>query len=207
MSEVDSTLRRIKNAKKFAEEKLKTAKTVEEREDAEDLRDFVNKLVTQMCEYTESVFRDNTKNLTRSQLSKEMDRKEFQDYCEGLERNRKISHDALITQVKMTDELCEELGIEPIYGKLPERFKNDTSLLMGSKNREKDGVVETRHAIADWTWDVVIGSTVALYIDVRGLDYNSNKEDMNTITESYHRDVGGKIEAKKLIDEMTESER
>ena len=206
MSEVDATLRRIKKAREFAEKKIKNATTQEEREDAEDLKDYIERLVDQMCKYTETVFRDSKKNFTRSQLMKNMDRKDYQTYCEEIERARKVNHDALITQVRMTDDMCEYMGIDPIYGKLPEKYKKDSTLLMGAENRGKDGVVETRHAIADWAWSVTIGSTVALYIDVSELDYNQNKEDMEKIAETYHQKFGGKNQAKDMIKQMTEPE-
>lgn len=206
MSEVDSTLKRIRNARKVAEEKLKSATTLEEREDAKDLKDYVEKLVDQMCKYTETVFRDNKKNYTRTQLMNNMDRKDYQVYCEEIERARKVNHDALITQVRMTDDMCEYMGVEPIYGRLPEKYKKDSSLLMGTENRGKEGVVETRHAIADWAWDVTIGSTVALYIDISELNYNQNKEDMDKIADTYHQKFGAKNDAKNMINKMTEPE-
>ena len=205
MSEVDATLRRIRNARKIADRKIKTAKTIEEREDGEDLRDCLDSLIRQMCEYTESVFLDNKKNYSRTQLVKNMDRTEYQSYCESLERKRKACHDSLIVQVRMTDSLCEELGVEPIYGRLPDTYKKDTSSLMGSENRNKPGVTEIRHAIADWAWDVTIESTVALYIDISKLDYNKNIDDMEEISAEYNK-IGGKVKARKIIEEMTEPE-
>ena len=205
MSEVDATLRRIKNAREFAEKKIKKATSIEEREDGEDLRDCVDSLIKQMCEYTEAVFLDNKKNYSRTHLVKSMNRSEYQSYCENLERKRKSCHDSLIVQVRMTDSLCEELGIEPIYGRLPDAYKKDTSALMGSENRNKPGVVEVRHAIADWAWDVTIESTVALYIDISELDYNKNVDDMEEISTAYNK-IGGNREASKIIKEITEPE-
>lgn len=206
MSEADSTLRRIGNARKFAEERIKTAKTLEDREDAEDLKNFVESLVTQMCEYTESVFRDNSIKARRDRIMKEMGGSDFRDYCENIDRSRKISHDALIKQVRMTDSLCEEMGIEPIYGRLPEKYKKDSSLLMGKENRGKEGVVEVRHAIADWAWDVTIASTVGMYIDVDSLNYAKNKEDLEKVSDIYQRKIGNKTNASKMIKEITDFE-
>lgn len=206
MSEVDATLRRIKDAREFAEKRLKTETSKEEREDAQDLKNCIDRLIKLMCDYTETVFMDNEKNYSRTQLLKRMDRSEYQSYCENLERSRKTCHDALITQVRMTDSLCDELGLKPIYGELPEQYQKDSSLLMGSENRAKPGVVETRHAIADWAWDVTIGSTVALYIDVSELDYEKNISDLEKISSAYHH-IGGKKQADRMIQEMTEPEK
>ena len=203
MSEVDRTLRKIKNVREYCDKTIKESKNLEEVEDAKDLRDDVLKLIELMSEYTESVFDDEIKNATRQKMREESSTvRDYQEKCENIERRRKGAHNSLIIQIKMTDNLCKTVGVNEIYGRLPEEYREDTSGLMGEKNRKNPGVVETRHAISDWAWDVVLESTVAMTLDLAEMNYDKNLEDREKIAEEFKR-LGGVEAAKKMIDDMT----
>ena len=203
MSEVDRTLRRIKDARAHCEKIIKVSKNSEEIDDANTLLQDLSELITSMSEYTETVFDDEIKNLTRQKMIEEASTiRDYQIKCEEIERRRKSSHNDLILHVKLTDGMCRNLGISEIYGKLPEEYKKDTSGLMGNENRRNPGVVETRHAIADWAWEVVLGSTVAMTLDLAEMNYEKNLEDREKIAEEFKR-LGGAEAAKKMIDDMT----
>ncbi len=206
MSEVDKTLRRIKAVRTYCDKTIKESKDSNEIEDAKDLQEFVLSLIEAMAKYTASVFDDEIKNVTRKKMIEESNSvREYQEKCEQIERTRKSCHDNLIIQIKVTDILCRLVGVEEIYGKLPEEYRKDTAGLMGDKNRRNPGVVETRHAIADWTWDVVLGSTVAMTLDIDEMDYNKDLDDREKIAEEFKR-LGGVASAKRAIKEMTEPE-
>ena len=206
MSEVDRTLRKIKNVREYCDKTIKESKNLEEVEDAKDLRDDVLKLIELMSEYTESVFDDEIKNATRQKMREESSTvRDYQEKCENIERRRKSAHNSLIIQIKMTDNLCKTVGVNEIYGRLPEEYREDTSGLMGEKNRKNPGVVETRHAISDWAWEVVLGSTVAMTLDLAEMNYDKNLEDREKIAEEFKR-LGGVEAVKKMIDDMTRPE-
>lgn len=203
MSEVDRALRRIKDARAHCEKIIKGSKNPSEIDDANTLLKDLSDLIARMSEYTESVFDDEIKNLTRQKMIEEANTiRDYQIKCENIEKNRKNSHDNLIRQIKLTDNSCRDLGISEIYGKLPEEYRKDTSGLMGNENRRNPGVVETRHAIADWAWKVVLGSTVAMTLDLAEMNYEKNLEDREKIAEEFKR-LGGAEAAKKMIDDMT----
>lgn len=207
MSEVDQTLRRIKNVREYCEKTINESKNPNEIEDAKDLQSNVIELIKLMAEYTETVFDDNIKNATRQKMREESNTvQDYQEKCENIEKRRTSTHDSLIVQIKMTDNLCKLLGVDEIYGRLPEEYRKDTSGLMGKVNRKNLGVVETRHAIADWAWDVVLGSTVAMTLDLDEMNYNKSLDDRETIAEEFKR-FGGVATAEKTINDMTEPER
>ena len=205
-TEFNKIARRIKNAREYCSKMSKDDNlTAEEREDIEFFQDDIEKLIKDMCNYTCSVFDDNYKNANRAQMAEEYDDViDFQRVCEDIERMRKNSHDALIIQIKVTDNACRVAGLEEIYGELPEEYRKDTSGLMGDKNRSNPGVVETRHAIADWCFDFVLAATVGMYMDLDELDYNKNVEDYKTVSEDFKYKRGGHMGAEKIIKEMTD---
>lgn len=206
MSEVDRTLKKIKNARAYCDKIIKESKNLKEVEDAEFLKDNISELVGLMSEYTESVFDDKIKNATRQKILEESNTiRDYQEKCEIIEIRRKNVHDGLITQIKVTDNLCKTVGVDEIYGRLPEEYREDTSGLMGKENREKPGVVEIRHAITDWAFEVVLGSTVAMTLDLAEIDYDNNFEDNKKVAEEFRR-LGGVRGAKKMIDDMTRPE-
>lgn len=203
MSEVDETLRKIKDVRAYCNKTIKENKSFEEVDDAKDLEYHVLKLIELMSEYTESVFDDEIKKATRQKMREESNTlQEYQEKCENIERRRKNAHDSLIIQIKMTDNLCKLVGVDEIYGRLPKEYREDTSGLMGEKNRSNPGVLETRHAISDWAWEVVLGSTVAMTLDLAEMNYDKNLEDREKIAEEFKR-LGGVKVAKKMIDDMT----
>ena len=206
-TELNNVIKRMRNAKLKASEVLKaTTSTLEEREDASELLEEVDGLVKSMCEYTASVFNDERKNIKRTEMIRNANSiEEYQSMSENIERTRKSAHDDLIRRIKLTDLLCKINGTDEIYGQLPEEYKMDTSGLMGSKNRAKPGVVETRHAIADWTWQVVLGCTVEMYMEIG--DYDKGFNEMESVSNVYNKKVGGAKGAKKMIDEMLEIDK
>ena len=205
-TEFNKIVRRKKAAREYCSKMSKDDNlTDEEREDIEFLQDDIEKLIKDMCNYTCSVFDDNYKNANRAQMAEEYaEVQDFQRVCEDIERTRKNSHDALIIQIKVTDNACRAAGLEEIYGELPEEYRKDTSGLMGDKNRSNPGVVETRHAIADWCFDFVLAATVGMYMDLDELDYNKNVEDYKTVSEDFKYKRGGRSGAEKIIKEMTD---
>lgn len=206
MSEVDRTLRKIKNVREYCERTIKEEKDPQKVEDAKELQEGVLDLVKLMSEYTETVFDDNIKDATRQKMMEEANTiREYQEKCENIEKRRKNAHDSMIIQLKMTDQMCREAGVNEIYGRLPEEYREDTSGLMGEKNRSNHGVVETRHAIAKWAWDFVLGSTVAMTLDLAEMNYEKNLDDREKIAEEFKR-MGGAETAKKMIDDMTRPE-
>ena len=85
MSEVDRTLRKIKNVREYCDKTIKESKNLEEVEDAKDLRDDVLKLIELMSEYTESVFDDEIKNATRQKMREESSTvRDYQEKCENI---------------------------------------------------------------------------------------------------------------------------
>lgn len=207
MSEVDRTLKRIKNARAYCQKTLSESKDENELDYASELQEAITSLIGCMAEYTESVFDDEIKNATRQKMIEDANTvRDYQIKCEEIEKRRKISHDDLIRQIKITDMICREMGVSEIYGKLPEEYRKDTTGLMGEANRRNPGVVETRHAIANWAWNVVLGSTVEMTLDISNMDYEKNLEDREKLAEEFKR-MGGVEAAKRMMKEITEPER
>lgn len=202
--EIDEILRRIKRLREYCENVIKNPNsTQDEKEDAQDTEKMVQDLIKSMCAYTNSVFDDNYTKATRVQLlEKSNSVEEYQQYCENIDKDRRTKHDSLIGNIKLVDMICREYGIAEIYGELPKEYQNDISGLIGEEKRKTPGVVETREAIANWTWNFVLGCTVSMALDFDAIDYEKNMTDMAKITQTY-KDVGAKYNAKRLIDEMT----
>ena len=153
MSEVDRTLRRIKDARAHCEKIIKGSKNPEEIDDANTLLQDLSELITSMSEYTETVFDDEIKNLTRQKMIEEASTiRDYQIKCEEIERRRKSSHNDLILHVKLTDGMCRNLGISEIYGKLPEEYKKDTNLInhyktFNDKAQKRKGVSTYKNSL------------------------------------------------------------
>lgn len=207
MGMVDSTIKKIALAKKQCQKVLAESKDEMEREDAELLLEQLERLVNSMVEYTDVVFDHNMSKATReNSYSNSENLLDTQKEMEKIERRRKICHDALITDVRMTDTACRLVGVDEIYGKLPKEYQNDSSGLFGDENRKNPGVVETRHAIADWAWDFVLGCTVAFQLDLEDMNYQKNLNDREKISETYKK-TGGAMGAKKQIKDIVSFER
>lgn len=207
MGMVDSTIKKIALAKKQCQKVLAESKYEMEREDAELLMEQLERLVNSMVEYTDVVFDHNMSKATReNSYSNSENLLDTQKEMEKIERRRKICHDALITDVRMTDSACRLVGVDEIYGKLPKEYQNDSSGLLGDENRKNPGVVETRHAIADWAWDFVLGCTVAFQLDLEDMNYQKNLNDREKISETYKK-TGGAMGAKKQIKDIVSFER
>lgn len=202
--DIDRTLRRIKDAREFYRKKQNDQSLSEDdRELSEDNETAIVRLIDGMCEYVASVFDDNLKGIVRQAYVEEGRNEDWRAECERIEFGRKTSHDALISNIKLCDLICRNDGLEEIYGELPEEYKKDTSGLMGPENRSKPGVVETRHNIADWTFQFILGCSI---LDVINKDYENDREVYTEISKSYNQ-IGRKGVAKN-IKEMTEpSER
>lgn len=194
-------------AKKRCDKILAESKNEIEREDAEFLLEKFEQLIDSMVEYTDVVFDDNISKINRvEKYSNSSELTDIQKEMESIERRRKFSHDALITNVRMIDSACRLVGVDEIYGKLPEKYRNDASGLIGNENRKNPGVVETRHAIADWAWDFVLGCTVAFQLDLNDMNYQKNLDDKEKIAETFKKS-GGTQNAKKRIKDIISFER
>lgn len=198
--DIDRILIRIKDAREYYHQRKNDKNLSEDdREWAADNGDAILMLIDNMCEYVSLVFDDNFKNITRQEYAKERRNDEWKAECERIEFGRKSEHDALITNIKLVDLICRRDGLKEIYGELPEEYKNNTSGLMGAENRSKPGVVETRHKIADWTFQFVLGCAV---IDALDRDYDNDIEAYTELSESYRKI--GKNKMSRRIEEMTE---
>ncbi len=207
MGMVDSTIKKMALAKEKCQKILAESKNEIEREDAEFLLDQLELLVNSMVEYTDVVFDHNMSKATReNSYSSSENLVDTQKEMEKIERRRKICHDALITDVRMTDTACRLVGVDEIYGKLPKEYREDSSGLLGEENRKNSGVVETRHAIADWAWDFVLGCTVAFQLDLEDMNYQKNLSDREKISETYKKS-GGAVSAKKQIKDIISYDR
>ena len=164
---------------------------------------IAEQLIDSMCAYTSSVFEDNYQRSNSLQMRENANSiSEYQRQFVEIDSGRKIAHDALITMIKMADFVCRKTGIPEIYGELPEQFKDDVSGLMGKENRDKPGVVETRHGIANWTWGFITGAVISMDIDIEGRDYSRNMQDIRDMGSAYKPS-----RAKKLLNELTEPDR
>lgn len=200
--EVDRTIHRIKDALKVADGILKdSTSTVEQRGDAIGLKDSVEDLINAMCNYTRCVFIDKYKNKTRKQMIENANTVEdYQTECENIEKARKSAHDDLISKVKLADWSCRDIGVAEIYGELPEQYKENIDGLIGEKNRTRE-VVKIRHAIADWTWDFVLGCTVAMTLEnYDKLDHENNAGDNEKIGTAYNEFSRGGNDVKTVRD-------
>ncbi|MBO5179167.1 MAG: DUF3232 domain-containing protein [Clostridia bacterium] len=157
-------------------------------------------LIDSMCSYTSSVFEDNYKDANLTKLRESANSlEEYQAKIEEIELRRKSNHDELIGNIKMADMLCRRQKLPEIYGELPEEYKENIDGLMGEENRKRPGVVETRHAIADWAWSFMVGAVISMDIDINNLDYEKNPGDMQKIGEVYSAP-----KAKRRLTQMTE---
>ncbi len=204
-SEINRTLRHIRDARRHFQKILNDPNATEDTKmDAQFDLDAIEELIDAMCSYTSSVFDDNFKNATRAIASKVFDSvKDYQDNSENVERRRKMNHDDLIAKVKVARIVCDRAGLEPICDLLPEEFRRDTSFLTDEKNRGKvtkngQTVVEIRHAIADWAWDVTIGCAVP---DIEMYSYHDNREDFEAVSKKIS---GSKEGLKKTIKDITD---
>lgn len=197
--EVNAILKRIKDAKSYW-------KNYGQKEDisddkkllAKDSYEAVDDLIDKMCSYTCAVFDDKLKGFIR--IDDNLEVKDRQEKIQEIERTRKLRHDALITQIKMVDKMCRMEGVDEIYGELPKEYRENVSGLMGDENREKPGVVETRHAIAKWTFDFVLSCSVGMYLDLGELDFENNPDDFRAISSK----IKGEKKMQKDIKEMTD---
>ena len=205
-TEIDRIINRIKKARAYAEKKLNDPNVSdEEREDAEFLKDDIEKLIEDMCYYTASVFDDNYKKYDFQQMvAQYTEVDDFQRASEEIEKRRKSNHDRLILQIKVVDNACKREGLEEIYGELPDKYRRDTSGLMGDDNRKKPGVVETRHAIADWCFEFVLSATVGMYMELDELNFEKNEGDYKTVSEDFKYKRGGKKAAKEMIMKLSD---
>lgn len=207
--EVDSIITRIKNARKRCKELSKDEKAdARLRKLASHGEEIYEDLVTDMCAYTDSVFEDKFKNSNLTEMRENANsREEYQEKYETLELNRKTAHNTLITSIKMADLVCRRVGVPEIYGKIPKEFQDDTSIILDEANRYMPGVLETRHGIAEWTWDFVIGCIIDMNIEIdpnssRNTDYKNDKEKFEDVQKNFDSE-----KTKRMIQDLTEPER
>lgn len=204
--EIDEIIRNIRNAKiRCAEVEKDESFDKKTRAMASCGKEIFDELVSDMCTYTDTVFLDKSKNSDLNSFRENCNSiEEYKDKFETLEKNRKSAHNALITSVKMADFLCEKVGAEKIYGKIPEKYQNDISEVLDPDCRDVPGVVEIRHDIATWTWEFVIGSVIDMNIDItpnsaRNEDYKTDRETIENLQEKFNS-----REAKRLIERLTD---
>ncbi len=207
--EIDSIISRIKDAKKRCEELVKDENAdARLRKLAGNGTSIFEELVSDMCAYTDSVFEDKFKNSNLTEMRENANsREEYQEKYENLELNRKMAHNSLIISVKTSDLVCRKIGVPEIYGKLPKEFQNDVSVILDESNRYMPGVLETRHGIAEWAWDFVIGCIIDMNVEIdpnssRVTDYKNDKEKFEDVQKKFNSE-----KAKKMIQDLTEPER
>ncbi len=203
--EIDDIINKIKRLKK--EIKNNPALSEEDRED--DIY-MVDEFIDAMCDYSSATFDDKEKNLKRNKMINDgVSQKDIIATSERIEFARKTAHDNLILRLRMVDAECRRYGIPEIYGKIPDKYKDDSSGLIGEKNRKNPGVVETRHEIADWTWNFIMGCTACMDLGldtkIDELDFNNNR-DYEKISEAYNR-VNKTVGAKKILHELIDDEK
>lgn len=161
----DAILRRILAVKRTISSKIEKEQDKEELQILREDISSIDNLVDDLSEYTKSVFVDEEKNRNLERFKEECkSTEEYQYKFEEIEKTRKSRHDKLIMSIKLADKICEIYGEEPIYGELGE-YKNDVSGLMGSENRKNPGVVEKRHEIAKWGFDLVISCVAGMALE------------------------------------------
>lgn len=169
----DAVLMRIIKIKQVISQKISQEEDFDEMQMLKDDMLAIDTLVKDMSEYTKSVFIDNEKNASLLRFREECSSlEEYQNKFEEIEKTRKSRHDKFIVSIKIADKVCELYGQEPIYGELGE-FADDVSKLMGKENRKKPGVVEKRHEIANWGFDITISCAAAVTL---GKDLNVDYE-------------------------------
>lgn len=161
----DAILNRVVNIKTLLKEKLEKEQNEEEKEYLQmDIRSIDN-IFESLEAYTRAVFLDEEKNLDLKRMKNTFNSvEEYQYKFEEIEKSRKSKHDTLIRAIKMADQTCIIHGVEPIYGELGE-YAKDTSGLMGKENYNKPGVKECRRKLANWGFDFVLATTVALVVE------------------------------------------
>ena len=206
-SEINRTLRNIKDARKHFQSILNNPNATEDQKmNAEWDLSSIEELIDAMCKYTSSVFDDNFKNATRTIASQMFnDVKEYQDNSESVERTRKMTHNDLIIKVKVAGIVCENAGLPLICDLLPQEFRRNTEFLMKEENRGKvtqngQKVVEIRHAIADWAWDITVGCAVP---DIDKYSYQDNREDFEEVSKAISSSREG---LKKTMKDITNPE-
>lgn len=206
--EVDSIISRIRNAREKCSELSKRDdidKTLKDTAEYGD--DVILDFIEAMCRYTDSVFEDKSKNISITSLRERCNsQEEYQAKFEEIEKNRKSAHNNLITSIKVTDLICRKIGVPEIYGKLPEKYKNDISEVLKEENRGMHGVLDLRHDIANWTWDFVIGCIIDMNVEL--VQNVSNKKDYQNDIDAFESIQKGfdSKKVKKMIEDLTEPE-
>ncbi len=206
--EVDSIINKIRNARTKCSELSKRDdidKTLKDTAEFGD--DVILDFIEAMCRYTDSVFEDKSKNIGITSLRESCNsQEEYQAKFEEIEKRRKSAHNNLITSIKVVDLVCRKIGVPEIYGKLPEKYKNNIGEVLKEENRGMPGVLDLRHDIANWTWDFVIGCIIDMNVE---LDPNvSNKKDYQNDIEAFESIQDG-FESKKvekMLEDLTEPE-
>ncbi len=185
--EIDETIQKIRTLNLA----IKQNPNITEEERKDDLY-IVSNFVDSMCQYTTAAFKERKKSAIRNQMMRDGESgEEIRAMGKKLDSDRIASHNELLRLTRIVDSICREYGLPEIYGKIPEEYKNDISGLLGSENRKNPGVVETRHGLANWTWDFILSCTICMdletNIDMEDLDIEKNREDFEKAAEIYER--------------------
>lgn len=208
--EIDSIIEKIRNARKRCQE-ITDDNTITDgqlKDTAEFGDDVICELIKSMCDYTVAVFDDKSNKLNRTSLMESNQREDYIDIFEAAEKRRKSEHNDLITSIKVADLVCRQIGVPEIYGKLPDKYKNDVSEVLKAENRDKPGVLEVRHGIANWTFDFILGCAIAQNMEIDS-DISHSKDSYQNDRETFEnaqKDLNVSA-TRKMIEDITEPER
>lgn len=208
--EIDSILEKIRNARKRCQE-ITDDNTITDsqlKDTAEFGDDVICELIRSMCDYTVAVFEDKSNKVNRIDLMGVNQQEDYIDIFETAEKRRKSEHNNLITSIKVADLVCRQIGVPEIYGQLPDKYKNDVSEVLKAENRDKPGVLEVRHGIANWTFDFILGCAIVQNLEIDSDishdkdDYQNNRETFENVQKNLNVS-----NTRKMIEDITEPER
>lgn len=136
---------KINNALKFFDDKISKTTDEEEKDDLLKFRGLIKETIKDILDYCMSVFI----RLSNDKIN--CDKGQVNEYGEK-ENRRRIYHNALISSIKLADNICKKYEIEPIFGKFGS-FEKDTSPLFA-----RDFTAEAslkRKEIAVWALYIV----------------------------------------------------
>lgn len=174
--EIDMALQSIRDIRAKAKE-LRKGQDEEDKELGEELEEALSSTVTSMFSYTDSVFLMNQTKALRDILQENLSREDYISEIENSEKRRKNAHNTLISNLKVMNLYCDMVGLPAFYSGFPEKYKKDVSELLKPENRSLPDVLETRHAIAKWTWDFCISTTIGIQMG-KDLSEYQNLEDV-----------------------------
>jgi len=144
-NEVLEVYERINKAIKFFDDKINASTNEEEKNILIKFKGYIKETIKDISDYVKSVFL----YLHNDQINAE--KGYIGDHSEK-DIQRRINHNALITGLKLADNICNKYGLEPIFGNFGE-FENDTSPLLGKTFTESAS--NKRKEISRWAIYVV----------------------------------------------------